>query len=160
MVGKTEAQLTDAGIPYEAGIAQYKELARGQLLGDTTDHGQVYGIATVTQFGARGRHHSSDEARAACHSYRDVTDEAVEKGDPLIFEVSPLREDLLGPHINGLAEGSRRDAFRAAVEQFGTELRFELVDALAQARLRDAQDLGRLAEASPFERRYEPLQLT
>jgi len=34
MVGKTEKQLTDAGIPYEAGIAQYKELARGQLLGD------------------------------------------------------------------------------------------------------------------------------
>jgi NAD(P) transhydrogenase len=36
MVGKTERQLTDAGIPYEAGIAQYKELARGQLLGDDT----------------------------------------------------------------------------------------------------------------------------
>jgi NAD(P) transhydrogenase len=35
MVGKTEDQLTEAGIPYEAGIAQYKELARGQLLGDT-----------------------------------------------------------------------------------------------------------------------------
>jgi NAD(P) transhydrogenase len=34
MVGKTEDQLTDAGIPYEAGIAQYRELARGQLLGD------------------------------------------------------------------------------------------------------------------------------
>jgi NAD(P) transhydrogenase len=34
MVGKTEAQLTEAGIPYEAGVAQYKELARGQLLGD------------------------------------------------------------------------------------------------------------------------------
>jgi NAD(P) transhydrogenase len=34
MVGKTERQLTDAGIPYEAGIAHYKELARGQLLGD------------------------------------------------------------------------------------------------------------------------------
>ena len=34
MVGKTEAQLTAAGIPYEAGIAQYRELARGQLLGD------------------------------------------------------------------------------------------------------------------------------
>jgi NAD(P) transhydrogenase len=34
MVGRTEKQLTDAGIPYEAGIAQYKELARGQLLGD------------------------------------------------------------------------------------------------------------------------------
>jgi NAD(P) transhydrogenase len=35
MVGKTEDQLTEAGIPYEAGIAQYRELARGQLLGDT-----------------------------------------------------------------------------------------------------------------------------
>ncbi|MGA2583225.1 MAG: Si-specific NAD(P)(+) transhydrogenase [Tepidisphaeraceae bacterium] len=34
MVGKTEEQLTHAGIPYEAGIAQYKELARAQLLGD------------------------------------------------------------------------------------------------------------------------------
>ncbi len=36
MVGKTEKQLTEAGIPYEAGIAQYNELARGQLLGDDT----------------------------------------------------------------------------------------------------------------------------
>jgi len=36
MVGKTEKQLTDEGIPYEAGIASYKELARGQLLGDDT----------------------------------------------------------------------------------------------------------------------------
>ncbi|MEM6314121.1 MAG: FAD-dependent oxidoreductase, partial [Planctomycetota bacterium] len=34
MVGKTEEQLTDAGIPYEAGVANYKEIARGQLLGD------------------------------------------------------------------------------------------------------------------------------
>jgi NAD(P) transhydrogenase len=34
MVGKTEQQLTEAGIPYEAGIAQYREIARGQLLGD------------------------------------------------------------------------------------------------------------------------------
>ena len=34
MVGWTEEKLTAAGIPYEAGIAQYKETARGQLLGD------------------------------------------------------------------------------------------------------------------------------
>ena len=34
MVGKTEKQLTDEGIPYEAGVASYKEIARGQLLGD------------------------------------------------------------------------------------------------------------------------------
>ncbi len=34
MVGKTEKQLTDEGIPFEAGIANYREIARGQLLGD------------------------------------------------------------------------------------------------------------------------------
>lgn len=34
MVGKTEEQLTAEGIPYECGIAQYREIARGQLLGD------------------------------------------------------------------------------------------------------------------------------
>jgi NAD(P) transhydrogenase len=36
MVGKTEEQLTEEGIPYEAGMASYKEIARGQLLGDDT----------------------------------------------------------------------------------------------------------------------------
>ncbi len=36
MVGKTEEQLTEAAVPYEAGIAQYSEIARGQLLGDDT----------------------------------------------------------------------------------------------------------------------------
>ncbi|MEM1354153.1 MAG: Si-specific NAD(P)(+) transhydrogenase [Planctomycetota bacterium] len=34
MVGKTEKQLTDEGIPYEAGIAHYREIARGQIIGD------------------------------------------------------------------------------------------------------------------------------
>lgn len=34
MVGKTEGQLTEAGIPYEVGVALYSETARGQLLGD------------------------------------------------------------------------------------------------------------------------------
>ncbi len=34
MVGWTEERLTAEGIPYESGIAQYKEIARGQLLGD------------------------------------------------------------------------------------------------------------------------------
>lgn len=34
MVGWNEERLTAEGVPYEAGIAQYKEIARGQLLGD------------------------------------------------------------------------------------------------------------------------------
>lgn len=38
-VGKTERELTDAAVPYEVGISYYRELARGQILGDT--HGLV-----------------------------------------------------------------------------------------------------------------------
>jgi NAD(P) transhydrogenase len=36
MVGKTEEQLTKEGVPYEVGRAQYREIARGQILGDQT----------------------------------------------------------------------------------------------------------------------------
>ncbi len=35
-VGKNEEELTEAGIPYEVGKARYKEIARGQILGDVT----------------------------------------------------------------------------------------------------------------------------
>jgi NAD(P) transhydrogenase len=34
-VGQTEAQLTDSSIPYEVGISRYRELARGQICGDS-----------------------------------------------------------------------------------------------------------------------------
>lgn len=34
MVGKTEEELTEEGIPYESGVAHYREIARAQLLGD------------------------------------------------------------------------------------------------------------------------------
>ncbi len=35
-VGRTEEDLTRDGIPYEVGKAQYKEIARGQIIGDRT----------------------------------------------------------------------------------------------------------------------------
>jgi len=35
-VGKNEAELTVAGIPYEVGVARYREIARGQVIGDET----------------------------------------------------------------------------------------------------------------------------
>jgi NAD(P) transhydrogenase len=38
-IGKTETELTEAMIPYEVGIAHYRELARGQILGES--HGLV-----------------------------------------------------------------------------------------------------------------------
>ena len=34
MVGRTEEALTEQGIPYEVGKARYREIARGQILGD------------------------------------------------------------------------------------------------------------------------------
>ncbi len=35
-VGKTEEQLTNEDVPYEVGVAYYREIARGQISGDTT----------------------------------------------------------------------------------------------------------------------------
>jgi NAD(P) transhydrogenase len=36
MVGSNEEDLTDHGIPYEVGKAQYREIARGQIIGDSS----------------------------------------------------------------------------------------------------------------------------
>jgi NAD(P) transhydrogenase len=38
-VGQTELELTEASVPYEVGVSYYRELARGQILGDL--HGLV-----------------------------------------------------------------------------------------------------------------------
>jgi NAD(P) transhydrogenase len=38
-VGRTEAELTEAGVPYEVGVSRYRELARGQIIGET--HGML-----------------------------------------------------------------------------------------------------------------------
>jgi NAD(P) transhydrogenase len=35
-VGQNEEELTEKGVPYEVGKAQYREIARGQIVGDTT----------------------------------------------------------------------------------------------------------------------------
>lgn len=36
VVGRNEEQLTDEGVPYEVGHAFYREIARGQIIGDST----------------------------------------------------------------------------------------------------------------------------
>ncbi len=35
-VGKNEQELTEAGVPYEVGKARYREIARGQIIGDSS----------------------------------------------------------------------------------------------------------------------------
>jgi NAD(P) transhydrogenase len=34
-VGRTEDELTDARVPFEVGVSRYRELARGQIIGDS-----------------------------------------------------------------------------------------------------------------------------
>jgi NAD(P) transhydrogenase len=52
-IGKTEEQLTDEDVPYEVGVAYYREIARGQIRGDTTGrlklifHRETYDILGV-----------------------------------------------------------------------------------------------------------------
>jgi NAD(P) transhydrogenase len=36
MVGRTEQELSEAGVPYEIGLARYREVTRGTILGDDT----------------------------------------------------------------------------------------------------------------------------
>jgi NAD(P) transhydrogenase len=36
MVGRNEEELTQAGVPFGIGVARYREIARGQLIGDET----------------------------------------------------------------------------------------------------------------------------
>lgn len=36
MVGRTEQELTNSGVPYETGVARYEEVAKGQIVGDET----------------------------------------------------------------------------------------------------------------------------
>ena len=52
-LGKTEEQLTEEDVPYEVGVAYYREIARGQIRGDTTGrlklifHRQTHAILGV-----------------------------------------------------------------------------------------------------------------
>jgi NAD(P) transhydrogenase len=55
-VGETEEELTRRGVPYETGVARYRELARGQILGDSygmlkllvhADSGRLLGVHVI-----------------------------------------------------------------------------------------------------------------
>jgi NAD(P) transhydrogenase len=56
MVGASEHELTERRIPYETGVARYREIARGQILGDDSglfkmlflrDTGQLLGVHAI-----------------------------------------------------------------------------------------------------------------
>jgi len=54
-VGATEAELTAKGIPFETGVARYKEIARGQILGDPNGMLKlIFGLETKEILGVWG----------------------------------------------------------------------------------------------------------
>jgi len=65
MVGKNEQQLTDEKIPYEVGLAQFAELARGQMIGDRT--GRLKLLFDPTSLKILGVHIIGDGAAELVH---------------------------------------------------------------------------------------------
>jgi NAD(P) transhydrogenase len=72
-VGRTEAELTDACVPFEVGVSRYRELARGQIVGDS------YGVLkllvspedrTARRARVRHRRHRADSHRPGRHGLR------------------------------------------------------------------------------------------
>jgi len=64
-VGKTEAELTDASIPYEVGVSRYRELSRGQIAGDS--HGMLKLLVSPTDRKLLGVHLFGTGATESVH---------------------------------------------------------------------------------------------
>lgn len=64
-VGQTEEELTAAAIPYEVGIARYRELARGQIVGD--HHGMLKLLASPEDGRILGVHVFGTSATEVVH---------------------------------------------------------------------------------------------
>ncbi|MBA3431023.1 MAG: FAD-dependent oxidoreductase, partial [Actinobacteria bacterium] len=64
-VGKTEEELTELSIPYEVGISRYRELARGQIVGDA--FGMLKLLASPTDHKLLGVHVFGTNATEVVH---------------------------------------------------------------------------------------------
>ncbi len=63
--GATEAELTEKAVPYEVGIARYRELARGQIVGD--DYGMLKLLVSPTDHALLGVHVFGTSATELVH---------------------------------------------------------------------------------------------
>jgi NAD(P) transhydrogenase len=70
-VGRTEDELTEASVPYEVGISRYRELARGQILGDS------YGMLKLLVS-------SEDRSLLGVHVFGSAASELVHIGQTLM----------------------------------------------------------------------------
>ena len=64
-VGRTEAELTADGVPYEIGVSRYRELARGAILGDK--HGMLKLLASPDDGALLGVHVFGSGATEVIH---------------------------------------------------------------------------------------------
>jgi NAD(P) transhydrogenase len=63
--GATEAELTEKSVPYEVGISRYRELARGQIVGD--DYGMLKLLVSPTDHALLGVHVFGTSATELVH---------------------------------------------------------------------------------------------
>ena len=65
-IGKTEEQLTDEDVPYEVGVAYYRDTARGQIRGDITGPAEAHLPSRDARDSGRA-HHRRGRERVAAH---------------------------------------------------------------------------------------------
>jgi len=106
-IGKTEEQLTDEDVPYEVGLAYYREIARGQIRGDTTgrlklifhrETKQLLGVHIIGEGAAELVHIGQ-----AVMSHNDTIDYFIDT----VFNYPTLAECYKAAAFNGLNKLSR-----------------------------------------------------
>ena len=106
-IGKTEEQLTDEDVPYEVGVAYYREIARGQIRGDTT--GRLKLIFHRETHDLLGVHIIGDGAAELLHIGQAVMilNGKVEYFIQTVFNYPTLAECYKAAAFNGLNKLSR-----------------------------------------------------
>jgi NAD(P) transhydrogenase len=109
-IGKTEEQLTDEDVPYEVGMAYYREVARGQIRGDTT--GRLKLIFHRDTKKVLGVHIIGEEAAELVHIGQAVMilGGTVDYFVDTVFNYPTLAESYKVAAFNGLGRLSRYQA--------------------------------------------------
>ena len=115
-IGKTEEQLTDEDVPYEVGVAYYREIARGQIRGDTTGRLKLIFHRETKEDPGRA-HHRRRRLRAAAHRPgRDGLKGTMEYFVDTVFNYPTLAECYKAAAFNGLNKLSKF-VLRREIEQ-------------------------------------------
>ena len=106
-IGKTEEQLTEEDVPYEVGVAYYREIARGQIRGDTT--GRLKIIFHRETHDVLGVHIIGDGAAELLHIGQAVMilNGKVDYFIQTVFNYPTLAECYKAAAFNGLNKLSR-----------------------------------------------------